>query len=46
MTRSRLKTEQRLLEALASITLYEEYRADRLNALPTRAGRDRDLFHR
>ena len=46
MTRSRLKTEQRLLEALASILLEQGYPAAGINAIARRAGCDKVLIYR
>jgi AcrR family transcriptional regulator len=46
MTRSRLKTEQRLLEALASILLEQGYPEVGINAIARRAGCDKVLIYR
>ncbi|MCP4334366.1 MAG: TetR/AcrR family transcriptional regulator [Gammaproteobacteria bacterium] len=46
MTRSRLKTEQRLLDALASILLEQGYPAAGINAIARRAGCDKVLIYR
>jgi AcrR family transcriptional regulator len=46
MTRSRLNTEQRLLEALASILLEQGYHAAGINAIARRAGCDKVLIYR
>ncbi len=46
MTRSRLKTEQRLLEALATILLEQGYPAVGINAIARQAGCDKVLIYR
>jgi AcrR family transcriptional regulator len=46
MTRSRLKTEQRLLEAVASILLEQGYAEVGINAIARRAGCDKVLIYR
>ncbi len=46
MTRSRLKTEQRLLEAVGAILLEQGYPAVGINAIARRAGCDKVLIYR
>ena len=46
MTRSRLNTEQRLLEALAALLLEQGYHAAGINAIARRAGCDKVLIYR
>ncbi len=46
MTRSRLNTEQRLLDALASILLEQGYPAAGINAIARQAGCDKVLIYR
>ena len=46
MTRSRLKTEQRLLEALATILLEQGFPAVGINAIARQAGCDKVLIYR
>jgi len=46
MTRSRLNTEQRLLEAMASLLLEQGYPAVGINAIARRAGCDKVLIYR
>ena len=46
MSRNRLKTEQRLLEALAAILLEQGYPAVGVNAVARRAGCDKVLIYR
>ena len=46
MTRSRLKTEQRLLDAVGSILLEQGYPAVGINAIARRAGCDKVLIYR
>jgi AcrR family transcriptional regulator len=46
MTRGRLKTEQRLLEALATILLEQGYPAVGINAIARQAGCDKVLIYR
>ena len=46
MTRSRLKTEQRILDAVGSILLEQGYPAVGVNAIARRAGCDKVLIYR
>jgi AcrR family transcriptional regulator len=46
MTRSRLKTEQRILEAVATILLEQGYSAVGINAIARQAGCDKVLIYR
>ena len=46
MTRSRLKTEQRILEALGEILLQQGYPAAGINAIARQAGCDKVLIYR
>ncbi|MDH3859772.1 MAG: TetR/AcrR family transcriptional regulator, partial [Gammaproteobacteria bacterium] len=46
MTRNRLKTEQRILDAVGSILLEQGYPAVGVNAIARRAGCDKVLIYR